>query len=64
MSPADSALISDCNADRIELVSALEIGGLTPAYGLIRKCLEAASIPTNIIIRHNNNGFESTQEEK
>lgn len=63
-SPSDSATIEECGSDRIELVSALEIGGVTPGYGLLRRSLEAASIPTNVIIRHQNNGFVYSSAEK
>lgn len=38
-------------------MSALEIGGVTPSGIIVRKSLEAASIPTNVIVRHHNNGF-------
>ena len=56
--PQDSATIEECGAQRIELVSALEIGGVTPSPSIIRKSLERVSLPTNIIIRHHNNGFQ------
>jgi copper homeostasis protein len=56
-SPFDSKIINDIGANRIELVSALEIGGLTPSSAIIRKCLEVADIPTMVMVRHHNQGF-------
>jgi copper homeostasis protein len=38
-------------ADRIELCTALSEGGITPSYGLIKKCREVFSIPLFPIIR-------------
>lgn len=64
MSPSDSHTIEDRGADRIELVSALEIGGLTPSNALLRKSLEAASIPTMVMVRHHNQGFVSTTADR
>ena len=61
-SPQDSRIIEESGAHRIELVSALEIGGITPPSSILRKSLEAVSIPTNVIIRHHNNGFFYSKE--
>lgn len=38
-------------ADRIELCSALSEGGLTPSFGLIKKCIDDFNIPVFPIIR-------------
>lgn len=62
--PSDCAEISESRADRIELVSALEVGGLTPSYGLIRKCLEVAGkTPINVMIRPHSDSFVYSKEE-
>ena len=41
MSAEDAKIIEDCGADRIELVSALTEGGLTPSFGLIEKVVNS-----------------------
>ncbi|KAK5955450.1 hypothetical protein OHC33_003088 [Knufia fluminis] len=38
-------------ADRIELCQNLEQGGVTPSYGLIKKCVEKLNIPVHVLIR-------------
>ena len=38
-------------ADRIELCSAIEIGGLTPSLGLIKQSLEDNFLPIHCLIR-------------
>lgn len=47
----DAIKIEKNGGDRIELISALTEGGLTPSYGLIKKVLENVNIPVNIMIR-------------
>ncbi len=48
----DSAILAEkAGADRIELCSDLDSGGLTPSYGLISIVLERLTIPVNILIR-------------
>lgn len=44
-------------AGRIELVSALGEGGLTPSYGLINGVLQAVQIPVNVMIRPHSKSF-------
>src|SRR5215831_15719464 len=38
-------------ADRMEVCSALEIGGVTPSLSLVEKILEQSSIPVHVLIR-------------
>jgi copper homeostasis protein len=50
-------------ADRIELCSALSEGGITPSYGLIRRCREAFEVSLFPIIRPRAGDFLFTDEE-
>jgi len=50
-------------ADRIELCAGLSEGGITPSYGLIKKCREQLSTTLFPIIRARSGDFLYTQEE-
>ena len=43
--------IEKASADRIELVSALSEGGLTPSIGMVEQCVEAISLPIRVMER-------------
>lgn len=57
MSVEDCVAIEKAGADRIELVSALSEGGLTPSIGMIEQCVEAVSLPIRVMIRPKSNSF-------
>ncbi|AOT68625.1 copper homeostasis protein CutC [Geosporobacter ferrireducens] len=59
----DAVKIQHCGGNRIELVSALSEGGLTPSYALIKRVVNGVSIPVNVIIRPHANSFMYTKEE-
>lgn len=59
----DAKAIEKGGADRIELVSALALGGLTPSVGLVKRVLETVHLPVNIMIRPHDHGFFYTKEE-
>lgn len=63
MTVEDAKMIEDCGADRIELVSALTEGGLTPSFGLIEKVVNSVKIPVNVMIRHHANSFTYSEED-
>lgn len=44
-------------ADRIELCSCLDVGGLTPANGLIEAAVEQSGLPIHVLLRPNAEGF-------
>ncbi len=53
-------------ADRIELCSALEVGGLTPSMGLVKAALDMgrrAGVPVNVLIRPRGGDFVYSQRE-
>jgi len=50
-------------ADRIELCSNLAEGGVTPSYGLIKKCRDSFALPLYPIIRPRGGDFLYTAEE-
>lgn len=53
----DAKLIEKSGADRIELVSGLTEGGITPSYGLIEKVVNSVSIPVNVMVRPHGQSF-------
>ncbi|WDV45459.1 copper homeostasis protein CutC [Clostridiaceae bacterium M8S5] len=59
----DAKIIEEYGGDRIELVSALSEGGLTPSYGLIEAVVKAVDIPVNVMIRPHSNSFNYTFKE-
>ncbi|MCK5677940.1 MAG: copper homeostasis protein CutC [Flavobacteriaceae bacterium] len=54
----EGALAADkYGAKRIELCTALSVGGLTPNLGLIRRCVEKSNIEVHVMIRHKEGDF-------
>lgn len=48
-------------ANRLELVSAISEGGLTPSYGLMKEVLKAVEIPVYVMIRPHSRSFIYTE---
>ena len=61
---ASAQLAANAGADRLELCSNAAVGGTTPSYGLIKKCVEEISIPTFPMIRCKGGSFVYSQMEK
>lgn len=53
----DAALAETYGADRLELVSAIAQGGLTPSYGTIKHVLSTVSIPVMVMVRPQSYSF-------
>ncbi|MEH7272305.1 copper homeostasis protein CutC [Neobacillus vireti] len=53
----DAKFIEKSGADRIELISGLTEGGLTPSYGLIDKVVKSVRIPVNVMVRPHGQSF-------
>lgn len=53
----DAKLIEKSGADRIELVSGLTEGGITPSFGLIEKVVKSVTIPVNVMVRPHGQSF-------
>lgn len=51
MSVADALAAESGGADRLEIVSALTEGGLTPSYGMLAAIRRATSLPIYVMIR-------------
>lgn len=56
-SVADAKIAEACGAGRIELISGIREGGVTPSAGLIERVLEAVSIPVHVMVRPHANTF-------
>ncbi|MCX4163919.1 MULTISPECIES: copper homeostasis protein CutC [Paraburkholderia] len=54
---ADARLAAQAGADRLELVTAMGEGGLTPSIGLIEAVVDAVPVPVNVIVRPHSRSF-------
>jgi len=54
---ADARAAARAGADRLELVTAMGEGGLTPSVGLIEAVVSAVAIPVNVIVRPHSRSF-------
>ncbi|WP_233846384.1 copper homeostasis protein CutC [Paraburkholderia sp. HD33-4] len=54
---ADARAAAQAGADRIELVTAMGEGGLTPSVGLIEAVVSALAVPVNVIVRPHSRSF-------
>ncbi|MFP4890027.1 copper homeostasis protein CutC [Paraburkholderia sp. EG304] len=54
---ADARAAAQAGADRLELVTAMGEGGLTPSVGLIEAVVAAVRIPVNVIVRPHSRSF-------
>ncbi|MBN3847744.1 copper homeostasis protein CutC [Paraburkholderia sp. Ac-20342] len=54
---ADARVAARAGADRLELVTAMGDGGLTPSVGLIEAVVDAVAIPVNVIVRPHSRSF-------
>jgi copper homeostasis protein len=57
MTVADAQAAERGGADRLELVTAMGEGGLTPSIGMIEAVVAAVDIPVNVIVRPHSRSF-------
>lgn len=53
----DALAAEEGGADRLELITAITEGGLTPGIGLVRQVARAVSIPVNVMVRPHSRSF-------
>ncbi|MBW7461753.1 copper homeostasis protein CutC, partial [Paenibacillus sepulcri] len=53
----DAILAEQSGADRIELITAITEGGLTPGIGMIEQVADTVSIPVNVMVRPHSRSF-------
>ncbi len=59
----DALTIEENGGERIELISSLSEGGLTPSYGLVKQVITQVSIPVNVMIRPHSKSFAYSAED-
>lgn len=56
-SPDDAVAAARSGADRLEMVSALTLGGLTPSFGAVEESIAACDLPVMAMLRPRSGGF-------
>lgn len=62
-SVGDAVLAEENGADRIELISGIMEGGVTPSLGLVEEVLRKVNIPVHVMIRPHANSFCYDEED-
>ncbi|KAA2302373.1 copper homeostasis protein CutC, partial [Clostridioides difficile] len=60
---ADAKVAEEGGADRIELVSAMSEGGLTPSYGVMEHVVSHVSVPVYVMIRPHSRSFRYSADD-
>ena len=60
---ATAVFAGELKIDRIELCSSLDLGGLTPSFGLIEACVSQSKCETHVMIRHKAGDFVYSAED-
>jgi copper homeostasis protein len=60
---AGARIASHAGADRVELCSALSLGGVTPSAGVIEAVLAASSCPVHVLVRPRPGDFRYSPDE-
>ncbi|MEH6989291.1 copper homeostasis protein CutC [Cytobacillus firmus] len=60
---SDALIAQEAGAGRIELVTGLAEGGLTPGYAVIERVCKELKIPVNVMIRPHSRGFSYSEED-
>lgn len=60
---SDALIAQEAGAGRIELVTGLAEGGLTPGYAVIERVCKELKIPVNVMIRPHSRGFCYSEED-
>lgn len=63
ISLTDAKAAQEAGADRIELVTGIAEGGLTPSYGMIEQVCGEVNIPVNVMIRPHSRSFHYDQDD-
>jgi len=53
----DALTAEACGADRLELITAMTEGGLTPGIGLVRQVVKSVNIPVMVMVRPHSRSF-------
>lgn len=61
---ADAVAAEQGGADRIELISNYEVGGLTPPFELVREVVAAVKIPVRVMLRHKESFYLTDEAER
>lgn len=59
----DAIIAEQAGANRIELITGVAEGGLTPSYGIIEAVCKAVSIPVYVMIRPHSRSFSYSNTE-
>lgn len=59
----EAKVAAEAGADRLELCSTLEVGGVTPSFGAFVAIREAVTIPVYVLLRPRPGGFTYTDAE-
>ncbi|WP_077620914.1 copper homeostasis protein CutC [Bacillus sinesaloumensis] len=60
----DARIAEEYGANRLELVTAMTEGGLTPSYGVIKEVVQAVSIPVHVMVRPHGYSFTYSEDDK
>ncbi|WOO88446.1 copper homeostasis protein CutC [Mollicutes bacterium LVI A0078] len=63
LNAADSIAAEKAGADRLELVTDMAHGGLSPEIEIVRDVVSSVSIPVNVMVRFEYDGFEYTHQQ-